>query len=108
MPDSLDRVAIAECAVTIPPGAHDIEALQREPGRVDVAMAGRATFLAAVFGELFANSCRAANIWIKRGHVGRRWRWWLAQQPRHDPGPAFNGGGGRPVGSDLQDARLSQ
>src|SRR5690242_17826009 len=105
---AFDRVAAAKTAITIAPGAHDIEALQCETGWVDIAVANSATLLVAVLVQLLADGRGAADIGIQRGHIWRRRQRWLADQPRHNPGATFHGGGRRAVGSDFQDAGFGE
>src|SRR5205814_333810 len=73
LPRGIDRLGLSVAGRVIPvaPGADRIEILQRETGRVDLAMTLVASGDAAVLFELFADGRGAADIGIERLDVGR-------------------------------------
>src|SRR5687767_7501944 len=64
-------------AITVPPCAHDIEALQRESLRVDLVVAAGTALVGPMLVELLPNRYGSARVRINGGY-SRRWR-------RHHP-----------------------
>ena len=53
--------ALARCAVALAQAAHDVKLLKRKAGGIHLGVTRRTAFLAAVFGQLFANGFSATN-----------------------------------------------
>src|SRR5215831_16480522 len=73
--EALLHLSVLRCGpIAIAPSAHDVEAFERKPRRIHLAMADRAAFAGTMLVELLANSDRAADIRID-GPDRRRRRW---------------------------------
>src|SRR5207253_1933371 len=105
---AFDRLTTTNGPVATTLAAHDIERFEREARRIDVAMASRAGFLRAVFGQLLANGRCATSIRLKRGHARWRRRMRFADQTSHDPDAALYGRGRGPIRGHFENARLRE
>src|SRR5579883_538008 len=99
--------AFGERAVAIAPAAHDVEAFEREAGRINLAMAGSADRVGAMTIKLLAYGDGAPDIWFDGGHAGRL-NESGTEDALHDPDPSDYWRGGGAVGRHLEHARLGQ
>ena len=96
------RSLAVEGAVTFTETAHDVEALERDPRRIDLGVAGRARFERAMFLQLLTDRHGPTSVRLDGGYAGRRrWRF-TAEDALHDPGAADDGRCRGAVGSDLE------
>src|SRR5688572_25982911 len=80
--------------VAVAARTHHVETLQRKARRIHLDVAGRATWMVAVPGELLADGHRAADIRFDGFHI---WRWRAsldAEYPFGDPVAAQHRRGG--------------
>ena len=97
----LGRLAI-EGAVTFPEAAHDVEALQREAGRVDPSVARSARLERAMLLQLLTDRHGPPGVRLDGGYAGGRgWRL-AAEDALHDPGAADDGRSRGAVGGHLE------
>ena len=99
------RLVFRNAAVAVAPGAHDVEALERETRWIHFAMAGCAARIGPVLVKLLADGDGSADIGFDRGDGRRRWNF-EAEDTLDDPFAAQHGRGGGAVGGDLEHAGL--
>src|SRR5579883_550092 len=97
---------LGECAIAFAPSAHNIEALQRKSGRIDLPVAGSAGRISAVAVELLANGDGAPDIGFESGDP-RGWGGVETEDAFHDPDATHDRRRGGAVRGDLEDTRLS-
>ena len=87
------HVAFAGGAVARAKAADGVEALEREPCRVNLRVTRGAAGVVAMLVELLAHRRRAARIGVDRAHTRRRRRGGVIEQAVHHPYAAFHGRG---------------
>ncbi len=101
-------VALAIGAIAGAEAADRVERLEREAGRIDLGVAGRAVGVGAMLGQLLADCGGTTGVRVDRGNAGRRRRRRIVEEAIGDPDAAFDGRGGRAVGSELMNGRLAE
>ena len=101
-------VALAIRTITGAEATDRVERLEREAGRINLGVAGRAVGVGAMLGELLADRGGTAGVRVDRGDAGRRRGRGIVEEAVGDPDAAFDGRGGRAVGGELMDRRLAE
>src|SRR5262245_47375166 len=101
------RFALIHTTVAVTPPPHHIKALKSKAGRINFAVATRATDVGAVFVELLANRDRASYIGFDGGYR-RRGRDFKSQNALHHPLAAQHGRGRRSIRGYLKHAGLRE
>ena len=96
--------AVGEGAVVFAPAADNVEALQREAGRVNLRMAARARLDFAMLRELVADGRGPANVRLDGLDIGGWLGRWRAKNSLQHPCTANDGRGGGAVGGHFHDA----
>ena len=102
------HVPLASRSVAVAKPADRVEALKREAGRIDLAVAHGAGGVAAVLRKLLANRRGAAGVGLDRRHARWRRRRGAAEQAIHHPHAPLHRRRGRAVCRELENRCLGE
>ena len=100
--------AFLQTTILCSPTAEDVKVFEGKTHRIKTRMTARARFILRMQCQQFPDRSRTANVRLDRRNAGRRRRWWLPNEPLHDPCSPNNRRGRCTVGRDFQDRPLRQ